>query len=169
MRGELFWKLSLSLKFYFMKILKQLGIFLFSLLLILFICFEIMFFPTPFVVGKFKDEFEVKNLSRDSTFQYQRFNNWISKITKKNMITGLPYPFIISITGNTDGPSEVYLKYVGFPGKSSYSCTLPKGKIDTSFNGELYEDRAEIVYYHNEAKNGNLNIVFRMGAEVTNN
>jgi hypothetical protein len=151
-----------------MKTLKQLGIILFSLFLILFICFEIMFFPLPFVIGKFKSEFEVENLARDSTFRYQRFNNWISKITKRNGITGLPYPFIISITGITDGSSEVYLQYVGFPGKSSYSCTLPKGKIDTTFHGELYEDRAEIIYYHNEAKNGNLKITFRMGPETKN-
>jgi hypothetical protein len=150
-----------------MKVLKFFGIRIGYLFIFLFLLFEIFFFPLPFIPGKFKDEYVIKNISEDTTFRYQRFNDWISVVTKKNGITGLPYPFTITVIGNTDNETEVYLRYVGFQ-MSDYSCVLPKGKVDATFHGELYEDRADIVFLHKKAKVGNLKLTFRLGSEVKN-
>ena len=144
-----------------MKIFRYLLIFIASLIAILFLVIIVIFFPLPFIKGKFKDEFIVKNPSRDTTFRYERYGKWI-KMINEDSGSGAGMPFVITATGEIDNETEVYLQYVGHPRKV-YFCTLPKGKIDNFFHGELYENKAEIVFLHQQATSGNLKIVFELG------
>ncbi|MBE9460472.1 hypothetical protein ACFP1I_02825 [Dyadobacter subterraneus] len=141
--------------------LKQLAIIFSSLLLILFFCFEFFFFPTPFIVGKFGDKFKVVEISRDTVFRWDRFSPFINRL-KWNTV-GFGVPFTISAIGDIDDSAKVHFQYVGHPGNSSYSCILPKGRIDTVFYGEIYADECEVVYSHGNVKNGNLKVSFELG------
>jgi hypothetical protein len=135
-----------------------------NILLILFVfLYLLVFFPFPFIKGKTTEEYNLIDIGRDSIFQFQRYNNILSIVTKTNFSSKRGIPFTITVLGNTDHQTEVYVKYNDHLEKF-YSCTLYPGKIDTTFHGELYEDRAEIVYLHNEAKQGNLKITFRLGS-----
>ena len=142
------------------KILKHLLIFTASLIAFPFMIFIYIFFP--FVKGKFKDEFIVKNPSRDTTFKYERYGKWV-KLVNDHAGEGMPHPFLITASGYLDSETVVYLQYVGHSGQGGYSFALPKGKIDTIFNGELYDSKAEIVFLHKQATSGKLKIIFELG------
>lgn len=144
----------------FMKVLIALGVITISLLLLGFIYFETMFFPLPFVVGKFGDKFEVKDVSRDTVFSWVRFTPFIDKIKSNTISFGVP--FTILAKGNIDDSAEVYFQYVGHPGKVDPG-KLSKGKVDTVFYGEIYADACEVVYSHGNVKNGNLKVSFELG------
>jgi hypothetical protein len=144
-----------------MKTVKLLGIILLSLFLILFICFEFFVFPTPFVLGKFGDKFEVTQVSKDTVFRWERFSPFINRI-KWNTV-GFGIPFTIKAKGNIDDSAKVYFQYIGHPGNSSYFCMLPKGKVDTIFHGEIYADECEVVYSHGNVKKGDLIVSFELG------
>ncbi|GLU53115.1 hypothetical protein Dfri01_25760 [Dyadobacter frigoris] len=145
----------------FMKVLIAFGVIIFSLLLLVFIYLETLFFPLPFIVGKFGDKFEVKDVSRDTVFGWDRFTPFVDRIKSNTISFGIP--FTITAKGNIDDSAEVYFQYVGHPGNSSYTCILPKGKVDTIFYGEIYADECEVVYSHENVKNGNLKVSFELG------
>lgn len=76
---------------------------------------------------------------------------------------GFGIPFTITAKGNIDDSAKVYFQYVGHPNNSSYSCILPRGKVDKVFYGEIYADECEVVYSHGNVKNGNLKVSFELG------
>lgn len=149
-----------------MKILKHFLIFFVSIIFILFLIFEIMFYPAPFTTGKIMEEYVIKDTSKDTTFRYERYSDLV-RIIREDNATGFGLPFTITAIGDVDNQTEIYLQIVGQTG-GVYSYVLPKGKVDTVLKGELYEERAEIVFLHQKAKAGNLKLTFRLGSEVKN-
>lgn len=146
-----------------MKLLRQLAI----ILVFLFIGFEFYVFPFPFVKSKLESNYLLKNIGSDTTLRFQKYDDFLGFKVKSGTLAMAGFPFTINVTGNVNSDSEICLQLVGYPGKV-YSYILPKGKIDTTFQGELYDDEAEILYLHKEAKTGNLKLTFRLGQEVKN-
>ncbi|WP_159471846.1 hypothetical protein [Dyadobacter sp. 3J3] len=147
----------------FKKVLITLGVIILSLLLLAFIYFETMFFPLPFIVGKFGDQFNVKDVSRDTVFSWYRYSPFVDKIKSNTISFGVP--FTITSKGNIDDSAKVHFQYVGHPDNPFYSCKLPKGKVDTVFYGEIYADECEVVYSHGNVKSGNLIVSFELGRQ----
>lgn len=143
-----------------MKALKQLAI----ILALLFIIFEFYLFPFPFVKSKLESSYVIKNIGSDTTLRFKKFEDILGYKVRSGALGMAGFPFSIKAIGNIDSESAIYLKFVGYPGKV-YSYVIPKGKIDTIFRGELYEDECEIVYSHGNAKNGDLQIRFELGRQ----
>jgi hypothetical protein len=140
-----------------MKILKYLLVFFFSTFIFI---YAKLFYP--FVSGTLEKEFVIKDIAKDTTFLFQRHNKIIRLITKKNNSSSGGLPFTIHAMGEINNKAEVCVKYVGLSG-NYYCFSIPLGKIDTLWHGELYEDNAEIVYLHHGTTTGKLNLVYKIG------
>ena len=126
-----------------------------------------MIFPTPFIRGKFHDEYSIENVDKDTTFRYQKFDDLLGiKMTNEFIYMG-GVQYTMTASGYCDDSTEIWFRYIGHP-ENHYPFVLPKGKIDTTWHGEIYADRAEIVFLHKKAKSGNLKLTFRLGQEVKN-
>lgn len=139
-----------------------LKIFLAILLLTTFLIISLLaYLFYPYATGNMKQEYSVSNISKDTTFRWDRYGAFINAIKRSPVSFGVQ--FTIRAKGNIDDSAKVHFQYVGHPENSSYSCILPKGKVDTVFYGEIYTDECEVVYSHGNVKNGNLAVSFELG------
>ena len=99
---------------------------------------------------KNKINFQVINVASDTIFKNQI---WHVNDTYGRLIS-------VRAIGELDAFAEAYISDANHDTKFLLA-TLPKGKFDTTWRGEYYEPKAEIVFLHRKAKSGNLKFVFR--------
>lgn len=129
------------------------------LLLAFGICLTILLLPV-FFHGNVKQNYQITHVAKDTIFRYERYGKLMH--LRVGNAHGTGYPYSIHFTGEIDADAEVYFQFArGLSGKT-HSFVIPKGKVDTLWRGEIYEDHMNIIYDPRETKQGNLNLAFQL-------
>lgn len=99
---------------------------------------------------KSKIEFQVNNIKSDTIFHNPIWTG----------ASGYGKHISLRAMGVLDSPTEVFVKDPDYSNQF-FKVQLPKGSFDTTWVGEYYEKKAEIVFLHRKAQKGSLRIIFR--------
>lgn len=95
-------------------------------------------------------EFRVVAVKYDTTFEN---TSWTGS-------DGYGKHISLRATGILDDSAEIFVKDPTYS-ERFLLLQLPRGTFDTTWTGEYYEKKADVVYLHKKAAKGNLKIVFR--------
>ena len=126
--------------------MQYLLLYLFALLLLLLVIFS--------VTQNGNQTDKVTRVNQDTIFKYEQYGKILRYFQDDITITR----YAIHLSGIIDNEAEIYFRYKNSYEKF-YSIIIPKGKIDTTCQGDYYATYANIVYDHKSVKKGPINII----------